>query len=140
MPRNVLKTGMAITVSGNSINIGSPELIVCVIFGKIRKAPIIIPTKGSNPNAFADNYIPIYQKFGLNKTEIEIISKATKKKEYYYKSTKGSRLFELDLKKKTLSLIASSDLPKQNKAKELKEIYRDANDFTREWLSYGESI
>lgn len=53
MPRNVLKTGMAITVSGNSINIGSPELIVCVIFGKIRKAPIIIPTKGSNPNAFA---------------------------------------------------------------------------------------
>ncbi|EGN66680.1 conjugal transfer protein TrbE [Fusobacterium animalis 11_3_2] len=93
-----------------------------------------------NPNAFADNYIPIYQKFGLNKTEIEIISKATKKKEYYYKSTKGSRLFELDLKEKTLSLIASSDLPKQNKAKELKEIYRDANDFTREWLSYGESI
>ena len=93
-----------------------------------------------NPNAFADNYIPIYQKFGLNKTEIEIISKATKKKEYYYKSTKGSRLFELDLKEKTLSLIASSDLAKQNKAKELKEIYRDANDFTREWLSYGESI
>ena len=93
-----------------------------------------------NPNAFADNYIPIYEKFGLNKTEIEIISKATKKKEYYYKSTKGSRLFELDLKKKTLSLIASSDLAKQNKAKELKEIYRDANDFTREWLSYGESI
>lgn len=93
-----------------------------------------------NPNAFADNYIPIYQKFGLNKTEIEIISKATKKKEYYYKSTKGSRLFELDLKKKTLSLIASSDLAKQNKAKELKEIYRNANDFTREWLSYGEGI
>ncbi|CAN2325960.1 AAA+ ATPase domain-containing protein [Fusobacterium sp. oral taxon C10] len=93
-----------------------------------------------NPNAFADNYIPIYEKFGLNKTEIEIISKATKKKEYYYKSTKGSRLFELDLKEKTLSLIASSDLPKQNKAKELKEIYRNANDFTREWLSYGESI
>ena len=93
-----------------------------------------------NPNAFADNYIPIYQKFGLNKTEIEIISKATKKKEYYYKSTKGSRLFELDLKEKTLSLIASSDLAKQNKAKELKEIYRNANDFTREWLSYGESI
>ena len=93
-----------------------------------------------NPNAFADNYIPIYQKFGLNKTEIEIISKATKKKEYYYKSTKGSRLFELDLKEKTLSLIASSDLAKQSKAKELKEIYRDANDFTREWLSYGESI
>lgn len=93
-----------------------------------------------NPNAFADNYIPIYEKFGLNKTEIEIISKATKKKEYYYKSTKGSRLFELDLKKKTLSLIASSDLAKQNKAKELKEIYRNANDFTREWLSYGEGI
>ena len=93
-----------------------------------------------NPNAFADNYIPIYEKFGLNKTEIEIISKATKKKEYYYKSTKGSRLFELDLKEKTLSLIASSDLPKQNKAKELKEIYRNANDFTREWLSYGEGI
>ena len=93
-----------------------------------------------NPNAFADNYIPIYEKFGLNKTEIEIISKATKKKEYYYKSTKGSRLFELDLKEKTLSLIASSDLAKQNKAKELKEIYRNANDFTREWLSYGEGI
>ena len=91
-------------------------------------------------STFADNYIPIYEKFGLNKTEIEIIAKATKRKEYYYKSTKGSRLFELDLKEKTLSLIASSDLAKQNKAKELKEVCNNADDFTREWLSYGKGI
>jgi len=93
-----------------------------------------------NANAMSDNYSVIYRKFGLNGKEIEIISESTPKKEYYYKSPKGSRLFELDLKKKTLSLIASSDLAKQNKAKELKEIYRNANDFTREWLSYGEGI
>lgn len=75
-----------------------------------------------NANAFADNYIPIYEKFGLNQREIEILSKGTPKKEYYYRSSKGARLFELALGEKTLKLIAASD---QDSQKIAKEIYKE---------------
>lgn len=82
------------------------------------KTKIYLP----NENAEAENYVPIYEKFGLNKKEIAIIGAGTPKKEYYYKSTLGSRIFELALDKKTLKLIASSGVEEQNKAK---EIYRE---------------
>lgn len=75
-----------------------------------------------NANAFAENYVPIYEKFGLNQREISIISKGTPKKEYYYRSNKGARLFELALNFNTLKLLAASD---QDSQKIAKKIYRE---------------
>ncbi|MCI7224331.1 MAG: ATPase [Fusobacterium gastrosuis] len=90
-----------------------------------------------NPNAFAENYIPIYQKFGLNRTEIETISKAIPRKEYYYKSMKGSRLFDLDLKENAIKLVSKTDIVSQKEAKRIKELVNSADEFTREWLRIG---
>ena len=38
-----------------------------------------------------------YQDFGLTETEIQILASAQKKRDYYYRSVKGRRLFRLDL-------------------------------------------
>jgi type IV secretion system protein VirB4 len=38
-----------------------------------------------------------YQEFGLSETEIRILAEAQKKRDYYYRSVKGRRLFRLDL-------------------------------------------
>lgn len=38
-----------------------------------------------------------YQDFGLTETEVEILASAQKKRDYYYRSVKGRRLFQLDL-------------------------------------------
>jgi type IV secretion system protein VirB4 len=38
-----------------------------------------------------------YQEFGLTETEIQILAGAQKKRDYYYRSVKGRRLFRLDL-------------------------------------------
>jgi type IV secretion system protein VirB4 len=38
-----------------------------------------------------------YQDFGLTETEVQILAGAQKKRDYYYRSVKGRRLFRLDL-------------------------------------------
>lgn len=98
------------------------------------KTKIFLP----NPNAGADNYIPIYEKFGLNEREIEIISAGTQKKEYYYKSEKGARLFELALSKNTLKLIAASDPDSQVKAKLIYRELGGGEAFTKKYLEESE--
>ena len=88
-----------------------------------------------NANALADNYSVIYKKFGLNSKEIQIISEATPKKDYYYKSPKGSRLFELVLGQNTLKLVGANDPEVQKEAKELYELVGGGEKFTRNYLS-----
>lgn len=95
------------------------------------KTKVFLP----NPNAEAENYIPIYEKFGLNKTEILTIASATAKKEYYYKSEKGSRLFELALGTNTLKLVASNDPEAQKQAKTLYEEFGGGEIFTNKFLN-----
>ena len=87
-----------------------------------------------NANAMSDNYSVIYRKFGLNGKEIEIISESTPKKEYYYKSPKGSRLFELVLGENTLKLVGANDPEIQKEAKELYELVGNGENFTRKYL------
>lgn len=87
-----------------------------------------------NANAMSDNYSVIYRKFGLNRKEIEIISESTPKKEYYYKSPKGSRLFELVLGENTLKLVGANDPEIQKEAKELYELVGNGENFTRKYL------
>ncbi len=49
-----------------------------------------------------------YEQFGLNAREIELIAAATPKRDYYYRSPKGARLFDLDLGAAALALAGAS--------------------------------
>jgi len=57
----------------------------------------------------------IYQRFGLNDRQIELVSRATPKRHYYLQSAHGNRLFELGLGPLALALCGASDPDSQKR-------------------------
>jgi type IV secretion system protein TrbE len=54
-----------------------------------------------------------YERFGLNGRQIELIARATPKRDYYLQSRRGNRLFELKLGPIALALCGASDAAAQ---------------------------
>ena len=50
-----------------------------------------------------------YERFGLNERQIELIARATPKRDYYLQSRRGNRLFDLALGRIALGLCGASD-------------------------------
>jgi type IV secretion system protein TrbE len=78
-------------------------------------APAIIescPTRIYLPNdrAIETQIREIYERFGLNQRQIEIIARATPKQDYYGQTARGNRLFELDLGPLALAICSASTL------------------------------
>ena len=76
-------------------------------------APAIVescPTRLFLPNerAIEPQITAIYRRFGLNDRQIEIIARATPKRDYYCQSRRGNRLFELGLGDAALAVTAAS--------------------------------
>src|SRR3954452_1353415 len=76
-------------------------------------APAIIescPTRVLLPNdrAIEPQIMAIYRRFGLNDRQIEILSRATPKREYYCQSRRGNCLFDLGLGEVALAFTAAS--------------------------------
>jgi len=76
-------------------------------------APVIIescPTRLFLPNerAIEPQIMAIYRRFGLNDRQIEILARATPKRDYYCQSRRGNRLFELGLGEVALAFTAAS--------------------------------
>src|SRR5262249_3145515 len=68
------------------------------------------PTRILLPNdrAIEPQITEIYRRFGLNDRQIDIIARATPKRDYYAQSRRGNRLFELGLGEIALTLCAAS--------------------------------
>ena len=102
-------------------------------------APAIIescPTRLLLPNerAIEPQITAIYRRFGLNDRQIEILARATPKRDYYCQSRRGNRLFELGLSEVSLALCAASSKSDQTLIAEiLAEHGRDG--FLAAWLS-----
>ena len=76
----------------------------------------------------------IYQRFGLNDRQIEIIARATPKRDYYCQSRRGNRLFELGLGPIALAFCAASSKADHVAIdRVLAEFGRDA--FVETWLA-----
>jgi type IV secretion system protein TrbE len=76
-------------------------------------APAIIescPTRIFLPNdrAIEAQIREIYERFGLNSRQIEIIARATPKQDYYAQTARGNRLFELNLGPLALAICSAS--------------------------------
>jgi type IV secretion system protein VirB4 len=61
-----------------------------------------------NPEALREDGRALYRRFGLSEREAEIVGSAVPKRDYYYRSPLGSRLFELGLSAEELSILAPS--------------------------------
>ena len=61
-----------------------------------------------NERAIEPQITAIYRRFGLNDRQIEILARATPKRDYYCQSRRGNRLFDLGLSEVGLALCAAS--------------------------------
>lgn len=103
-------------------------------------APAIIescPTRLLLPNerAIEPQISAIYRRFGLNDRQIELLSRATPKRDYYCQSRRGNRMFELGLGEVALAFTAASSKTDQAAIEQLlAEHGRDG--FVPAWLQH----
>ena len=103
-------------------------------------APAIVescPTRIFLPNerAAEPQIARVYERFGLNDRQIEILSRATPKRDYYCQSRRGNRLFDLGLGSIALAFAAASSKSDQIRIGELfAEHGRDG--FAAAWLRH----
>jgi type IV secretion system protein VirB4 len=76
-------------------------------------APAIVESCASriflpNPQATEPQLRAVYEGFGLNDRQISIIAQAQPKRDYYYQSRLGNRLFDLDLGPVALAFAATA--------------------------------
>jgi type IV secretion system protein VirB4 len=101
-------------------------------------APVIIescPTRILLPNdrAIEPQITAIYRRFGLNDRQIEILARATPKRDYYCQSRRGNRLFELGLGEVALAFTAASSKADQALIEQVLAEH-GRGDFVRGWL------
>ena len=100
-------------------------------------APIIIdniPTKFmlANPEAATENVAPIYRSFGLNDTEIALLSTARPKRDYYLTNADGRRSFQLRLGPVALAFVGISGKEQVQIVRQMQTQY--GPDWVYHWL------
>jgi type IV secretion system protein VirB4 len=92
-------------------------------------------TKIFLPNAYAreEETAALYRRFGLNERQIEIIGGAVPKRDYYYVSERGRRLYELALGPVALAFVGVSDKDTVAEVKKCEERFGDQ--WVNEWLA-----
>jgi len=101
-------------------------------------APAIVescPTRIFLPNerAVEPQIMTTYRRFGLNDRQIEILARATPKRNYYCQSRRGNRLFELGLGDVALAFVAASSKSDQLRISQLVDA-GGTGDFASAWL------
>lgn len=93
------------------------------------------PTKILLPNHAAkqDNQYSLYVDIGLNQRQIDIVTNATPKQDYYIISPEGRRLVQLALGPITLSFIGASDRDSLYRIKNLSD--KHGSDWPDIWLN-----
>jgi type IV secretion system protein VirB4 len=90
-----------------------------------------------NDRAIEPQIMAIYRRFGLNDRQIEILARATPKRDYYCQSRRGNRLFELGLGEVALAFAAASSKADQGLIQQVfTETGRD--NFVSGWLKARE--
>src|SRR3546814_4955262 len=77
----------------------------------------------------------VYERFGLNARQIEILSRATPKRDYYCQSRRGNRLFDLGLGEVALAFTAASSKTDQSRITELVAEHGRGG-FAQAWLHH----
>lgn len=92
-------------------------------------------TKIFLPNVYArdEDTAALYRRMGLNARQIEILATAIPKRQYYYVSENGRRLYDLALGPLALAFVGSSDKESVAAIKRLEAKYGNA--WVAEWLA-----
>jgi len=97
---------------------------------------ILLPNKEAKQHGTKETPGPadLYTMFGLNSREIDILKNGQYKRQYYYKSPLGRRVFELGLGPLALSFVAVSD--KEDLAEVRNLISEHGQDWPIAWLNH----
>ena len=76
-----------------------------------------------------------YDRFGLNKRQVQIIASATPKRDYYFQSHGGNRLFDLQLGPVALAFCAAGSEKDQTQIDRVLEL-GGHDDFAAHWLRF----
>ena len=103
-------------------------------------APAIIESCASriflpNPQATEPQIRVIYEGFGLNSRQIDIVAQAQPKRDYYYQSRLGNRVFDLGLGPVALA-FAGAAKPEDQRAMDAVSASAPPADFASEWLRH----
>jgi type IV secretion system protein TrbE len=103
-------------------------------------APAIIESCPSriflpSPQATEPQLKSVYEGFGLNDQQIELIARATAKREYYYQSRLGARVFDLVLGPVQLAFVGASASQDRRALDRVMED-RGEQPFAAAWLEY----
>ena len=103
-------------------------------------APAIIESCASriflpNPQAIEPQIRVIYEGFGLNSRQIDIVAQATPKRDYYYQSRLGNRVFDLGLGPVTLA-FAGASTPEHQRDIDTVSASVPPADFAAAWLRH----
>lgn len=85
-----------------------------------------------NPEAAAEENIKLYKSLGLSDSEIGLLVHAVPKRDYFFKSPAGRRLFQLELGPVALSFVGVSGVDERKTIKEMYRIHGDK--FAKHWL------
>ena len=86
-----------------------------------------------NPEAGTENIRPFYESIGLNSRQIDLLSTAIPKRQYYMIHPEGRRLFELGLSPVELAFVGASGKEDLARIRELVATYQDA--WPAQWLT-----
>ena len=123
------KSNASVIFATQSLN----DIVTSPIFNTVLEScpsRIFLP----NSDALEEGTATQYQKFGLNKRQIQIIATAIKKRQYYYVSPLGSRLFELALENCPVSLNYVAVNTKDVKDAKAIVAQDGQKKFNRKWL------
>ena len=103
-------------------------------------APAIVESCASriflpNPQATEPQIRVIYEGFGLNSRQIDIVAQAQPKRDYYYQSRLGNRVFDLGLGPVALAFAGASS-PEDLRAVDAVLVSVPAFDFAAAWLRH----
>ena len=103
-------------------------------------APAIVESCASriflpNPQATEPQIRTIYEGFGLNSRQIEIVATAEPKRDYYYQSRLGNRVFDLGLGPVSLAFAGASS-PEDQRAIDAASAAVPSSDFAAAWLRH----
>jgi type IV secretion/conjugal transfer VirB4 family ATPase len=90
-----------------------------------------------NPEAASPAHAALYRDLGLNDAEVQLLARARRKRDYYFKSPRGSRLFELGLGPLALAFVGTPEGMTQAEAiaEARPLIDRHGAAWPREWLA-----
>jgi type IV secretion system protein VirB4 len=103
-------------------------------------APAIVESCASriflpNPQATEPQIRSIYEGFGLNGRQIEIVATAQPKRDYYYQSRLGNRVFDLGLGPVALA-FAGASAPEDQRAMDAVSAGTSSSNFAAAWLRH----